>query len=73
MKPLIKLGYNLVDCPKSWQNFILHLQLNPCEAVSMQVIQQELSKFDAKYCVIPDHHVEFDSEKQFTWFVLQWS
>lgn len=77
MKQVMKLGYNLVDCPMSWRNFVLQIQKDsdsdfPFD-VPLQIIQQELSKFGARYVESLPDHVEFDSAKQLTWFMLQWS
>lgn len=77
MKHVMKLAYCLGDCPKCWLNFIHQIQVGPYD-VPMQVIQQELSKFGARYVEstslneIPDH-IEFDSSKQLSWFILRWS
>lgn len=73
---VMKLGYNMVDCPTSWQNFIHQIQRPPPDDVPLQVIQHELSKFGARYIISHDRapdYVKFESEEQLTWFTLKWA
>lgn len=73
---VMKLGYNMVDCPTSWQNFVKYIQKDPYRDVPMLIIQRELKKFGARYIISHDRtpdHVKFESEKQLAWFTLKWA
>ena len=66
-----------MSCPNHWVNFIQSLQDDPYREVRMKIIQRELAKYGARYCV-GDHHesgdfVAFESEKMLNWFIMRWS
>jgi hypothetical protein len=74
MSTLLKLAQSFVDCPLAWQNFIRALQTDPFEDALIDVIQNELSEFDAKYIESsPVAYVKFESANKLTWFMLKWS
>ena len=77
------LESTLAGCPLSWQNFILWLQKesnNFAQDVAMNIIQQELKKFNAEYNYVchnkkafqPDY-VSFNTEQDYIWFTLRWA
>jgi len=73
------LHSTFVGCPVYWQNFITHLQ-NENDMwdrdVSVPIIQRELKPYSGRYHMAgsePNDYIEFDTEQQFTLFVLRWS
>ena len=73
------LHSTFVGCPVYWQNFITHLQ-NEFDMwgreVSVTIIQRELKPYGGRYHLAgsePWDYIEFDTEQQFTLFVLRWS
>lgn len=73
------LHSTFVGCPVYWQNFITHLQ-NENDMwdrdVSVPIIQRELKPYRGRYHMAgsePNDYIEFDTEQQFTLFVLKWS
>lgn len=65
------------DCPKHWQNMLLHLYYN--EKIELvrgsmpdQYINQELEKFDAKFNN-KTNHIEFETEQGYIHYLLMWS
>ena len=74
MSASLKLAHSFRDCPLAWQNFIIALQSEPFQDALIDVIQNELSEFDAKYFVSsPVDYVTFESANKLTWFILKWS
>lgn len=74
MSTSLKLAHSFGDCPVAWQNFIIALQSDPFEDALIDVIQNELSEFDAKYVESsPIAYVKFETENKLTWFMLKWS
>ena len=80
----MELASTLGGCPGAWQNFILWLQRdsnNFYQDVAMNIIQQELKKFNAEYHYVshdsrmfnPPDYISFDTEQDYTWFTLRWS
>jgi hypothetical protein len=74
-----ELRNTFARCPVYWQNFITHLQ-NENDMwnrdVSIPIIQRELKPYNGRYRMAgsePWDYIEFDTEQQFTLFVLRWS
>ena len=73
------LHSTFAGCPVYWQNFIIYLQ-NENDMydrdVSISLIQRELKPYYGRYHMAgsePWDYIEFDTEQQFTLFVLRWS
>lgn len=74
MSTSLKLANCFRDCPLAWQNFIIALRSDSFEDVLIDVIQNELSEFDATYVESsPVAYVKFETESKLTWFMLKWS
>ena len=66
-------------CPIYWQNFITHLQNENDmwnREVSVPIIQGELRPFGGRYHMAGSElydYIDFNTDEQFTLFVLRWS
>lgn len=74
----MNLSYRMIDCPRSWQNFVHHLQQKyGCVNldISKRNLARELQPYHARYVSIglTFDYVEFGSEKDYAWFLLRWS
>lgn len=75
-----QLGNSMYQCPRYWANFIYDLQdreKDYSRDVNMSIIHQELKKYGAIYNEAdlgePNDWISFESEKDFTMFILRWS
>jgi len=73
------LHSTFAGCPIYWQNFIIYLN-NEFDMwgrdVSVSIIQRELKPYGGRYHLAGSEsreYIEFDTEQQFTLFVLRWS
>jgi hypothetical protein len=71
----MSLSNRFVDCPKHWQNFIIEIQGDKFEDVSLEVIQKHLGQYTASYYEESSgkNYVYFTDEKLYTMFVLRYS
>lgn len=70
------LGPNMADCPNYWVNFIADINKKPGLDVPIRRIQSELKKYNARYRFRGSYlcdYIEFESEKDYTFFVLRWA
>lgn len=76
---ILELGQTMSQCPVYWANFVSEIMnyITPYDDVPMSVINRELAKFNARYILAgPDdnsNYVEFDSDKDLSFFILRWS
>lgn len=73
---VVNLGTELSDSPNYWANFVREIRKSN-RYVSADVIDSELSSFNAKYTAATSidfrRYVQFDSEKDLSFFILRWS
>lgn len=66
-------------CPKSWQNFIRHLQYVAWEEVSIRTIRKELKPYGGICRTVRDrgsdttYALEFENDEDYMMFILSWS
>lgn len=72
----VNLGTELFDAPDYWANFVREIRKSG-RYVSADVIDSELSRFNAHYISATSQnftrYVQFDSEKDLSFFILRWS
>ena len=75
----MSLSYRMIDCPRPWQNFIRDLQEKHGHFgrdISMRLLNRELGQLNAHYRRAGQDffdYIEFDSERDMTFFMLKYS
>ncbi len=70
------LGTKMADCPKYWVNFIAEINMKPGYDVPMRSLQSELKKYNARYRFRGSYlcdYIEFESEKDLSFFILRYA
>ena len=78
----VELGSKLDKCPDFWQNYVIAYMLSDeftLYGMSVPTVNERLKVYNAQYTrdYIDDDeymaYIEFQDEKDYTWFMLVWS